>query len=96
MYLVISEDVYIWKISEAIKEKPKPAPEKKGKSYRYCGVICAQIYPNSMMMLKFSHSVNIFIISEAEVIKEKVKPAPVKKGMNISEIILHMLSLSTV
>ncbi len=29
MYLVISEDVYILKISEAIKEKPKPAPEKK-------------------------------------------------------------------
>ncbi len=102
MYLVISEDVYILKISEAIKEEPKPAPEKKGKSYRYCGLICAQIkdesqiYSNSMMILKFSHSVNIFIISEAEVIKEKVKPAPVKKGMNISEIILHMLSLSTV
>ncbi len=50
----------------------------------------SQIYPNSMMILKFSHSVNIFIISEAEVIKEKVKPAPVKKGMNISEIILYM------
>ncbi len=67
----------------------------------YCGLICAQIkdksqfYSNSMI-LKFSHSVNIFIISEAEVIKEKVKPAPVKKGMTISEIILHMLSLSTV
>ncbi len=96
MYLVISEDVYILKISEVIKEKPKPAPERKGKSYRYCGLICAQIkdksqfYSNSMMILKFSHSVNIFIISEAEVIKEKVKPAPVKKGMNISEIILYM------
>ncbi len=100
MYLVVSEYVYILPISEAIKKKPKPAPEKKSKSYRYCGLICAQIkdepqiYPNSMMILKFSHSVNIFIVSEAEVITEKVKLAPVKKGMNISEIILYTVFFS--
>ncbi len=35
MYFIISEYVYILTISEVIKEKPKPAPEKKGNIYYY-------------------------------------------------------------
>ncbi len=57
MSLVISEDVYIWKISEVIKEKPKPAPERK---VRVTDILAwyvlhleSQIYPNSMMILSF-------------------------------------------
>ncbi len=48
------------------------------------------------MIRKFSHSVNIFIISEAEVIKEKVKPAPVKKGTVRVKSFLHGVILSCV
>ncbi len=79
-----SHSVNIFIISEAeVKEKPKPAPEKKGtvrvKSFLH-GVILSCVKNEFIMILR---SLNIIAISEAEIIKEKVKPAPEKKGMNI-------------
>ncbi len=65
--------------AEVIKEKPKPAPEKKG----LITVIKLSSSLSQIKMFAFSKHAYVVIIAEAEVIKEKVKPAPVKKGMDI-------------
>jgi len=40
--------------AKIIMERPKPAPEKKGKSYSYCGLMCAFIL-KIKSKLKFTH-----------------------------------------
>lgn len=81
--------------AEVIKEKVKPAPEKKGlKLFIFLlSISCMLPFPQiyilpKLITFQIAYLQSLYyIILEAEVIKEKV--APVKKGINMNEIIIY-------